>query len=265
MTDAATLASWLEALGLEAKGEGTTGEQVSVASGGGADSGVVVQRRDPETWEVVHERRVPESVLSSDWQAPWDTEPPAAVVGQAAQEVAYGFPLVESETSDEGGDVTVRFRAPVFDDGLTRQGFVLTVSAVLKVAQVFDLVLTRRADEVKDWNEFEAASEQRKQEQQELIDRLKEAGDTDEVTAPVAPVAATPSSADTVPAVGWTATHVVTRRADAWAQPDPAGARAGTLKRRVQVQVTEREGEWARVVTANGWSGWIAGRDLKAR
>jgi SH3 domain-containing protein len=268
MTDPVTLTSWLEALGLDVKeGSGASGEHLSVASADGTDPRLVVQRNNTQTWDVIHERRVPESVLSSDWHAPWDTEQPPMVVGAAAREVAYGFPLVEAETRDEGGDVTVRFHAPVFDEGLTQQGFVLTVSAVLKVAQVFDLVLTRRADEIADWKEFEAASEQRKQEQDELINRMTEVDATPEATAPGAPVPATrtPSSTDTVPAAAWSPTHVVTRRAKAWAQPDPAGARAGELKRRVPVHVAERQDDWARVITSNGWSGWIDSRDLKAR
>jgi hypothetical protein len=247
MTDSATLQSWLEPLGL-----------------GGADSGLEVRRSNTETWEVVHERRIPESLLSSDWQAPWDTERPAAVVGEAARDVARGFPLVESETQGDGGDVTVQFRAPIFDEGVTRQGVALTVSAVLKAAQVFDLVLTRRAQEMADWREFEAGSEQRKQEQEQLINQMAEAGTTSDATEP-APVAPVPRSDDTAPAPAWSPTHVVTRRADAWAQPDPSGARAGTVKRRVEVQVLERQGDWAQVVTSNGWSGWIDNHDLKVR
>lgn len=266
MTDAATLRSWLEGLGLEVKDAGgTSQDHLSVMPTDGADPSLAVQRSDPGIWEVVHDRRVEGSVLTTDWHAPWDTEPPADVVNQAAREVAYSFPLVESETRDEGSDVAVRFRAPVFDEGLTRQGFVLTVSAVLKVAQVFDLVLTRRTQEMADWKEFEANSEQREQEQEELIDRITEAPATPDSTDPVAPVPQTPSPADTVPAVAWSPTHAVTRRAKAWAQPDPAGARAGELKRRVPVQVVERQGDWARVVTSNGWSGWIDSRDIKAR
>lgn len=223
-----------------------------------------MRRSNAETWEVVHERRVPESLLSSDWHAPWDTERPAAVLGETARGVARGFPLVESETQGDGGDVTIRFRAPVFDEGLTRQGVALTASAVLKAAQVFDLALTRRAQEIADWREFEAGSEQRKQEQEQLINQMAEAGATPDATAP-APVAPVPRSDDTAPAASWSPTHVVKRRADAWAQPDPSGARAGTVKRRVEVQVLERQGDWAQVATSNGWSGWIDNRDLKAR
>jgi hypothetical protein len=245
MTDAATLRSWLEPLG-------------------DAGSRLEVQRSNAETWEVAHERRVPEPVLNSDWGAPWDTESPSVVVGAAAQEVARGFPLVESETHEDGGDLAVRFRAPVFDDGLTRQGLAMTVSAVLKAAQVFDLVLTRRGQEMADKREFEAGSEQRKQEHEQLINPMAEAGTTPDPTAPAQPGAPVPRSDDTAPAAAWSPTHVVTRRADAWAQPDPSGAHAGTVRRRVPVQVLERQGDWARVATSNGWSGWIDNRNLKA-
>jgi len=242
MTDSQTLTSWLEPLGLEAKEEsGASDEQLSIAPADGAP-GLVVERNGAEVWDVVHERRVPESVLSSDWRVPSDTEPPPKVVGAAAREVACGFPLVEAETHDEGGDIAVRFRAPVFADGLTRQGFALTVSAVLKGAQAFDMVLTRRAQE------------------------MAEVGATPDATDRAAPVpASSPSPEETVPAAAWSPTHVVKRSAQAWVRPDPAGPGAGTLKRRVEVQVTERQGDWGRVVTENGWSGWIDSRDLKER
>jgi Bacterial SH3 domain len=248
MTDSATLRSWLEPLGLLVKAEtGASAEHLTVAHGGNADPRLEIRRSNPETWEVVHERRVSGSVR------------------EAAREVARGFPLVDAETKGDGGDSTVRFRAPVFDEGLTRQGFAMTVSAVLKAAQVFDLVLTRRAQEMADWREFEAGSEQPKQEQEQLINRMAEAGTAPDATEPAQPVAPVPRSDGTAPATAWSPTHVVRRRADAWAQPDPSGARAGTVQRRVPVQVLERRGEWAQVATSNGWSGWIDNRDLKER
>jgi hypothetical protein len=265
MTDSATLRSWLEPLGLQVKaGTGASAEHLTVAPGGDADRRLEIRRSNAETWEVAHERRVPASVLSSDWHAPWDTEP-QAVVGDAAREVARGFPLVDSETRGDGGDATVRFRAPVFDEGLTRQGLAMTVSAVLKAAQVFDLVLTRRAQEIADRGEFEAESEQPKQEQEQLINRMAEPGTALDATEAAQPVAPVPRSDQTAPAAAWSPTHVVRRRADAWAQPDPSGARAGTVQRRVPVQVLERRGDWAQIATSNGWSGWIDNRDLKER
>jgi Bacterial SH3 domain len=266
MTRSGTLRSWLEALGLEVtEAGGASREELTAASVHEGEPQLVVRQSDAATWRVVHERRVSESALSADWRAPWQDEAPAAAVDRAAQQVAYAFPLVEADTRGDGGDVVVRFGAPVFGEGLTRQAFALTVSAVLKAARGFDLVVARRADELAAWKEFEAASEQRRQEQEEMINRLAEAPAPSEAATPAAPVPPTPSAEDTLPAAGWSASHVVTRRAKAWAQPDPAGARAGELKRRVPVQVVERQGEWARVVTSNGWSGWIDSRDLKAR
>jgi hypothetical protein len=265
MTGSATFTPWLEALGLEVTVKnGASGEELWVTSAGHDEPRLVVRQSDAGTWEVVHDRRLAASVLNAAWHAPWDTDPPAVVVGRAVQGVACGFSLVESETHDDRRDLVVRFRAPIYDEGLTRQAFVLTVSPVLKAAEAFDLVVARRAEELANWNEFEAGTEQRKNEQQELIDQMAEAAATPEATDPVAPVPPT-SSAGAEPAAAWSPTHVVKRSAKAWAQPDPAGAGAGTLKRRVEVQVTERQGEWAQVVTANGWSGWIDSGDLKAR
>jgi hypothetical protein len=230
MTSSQTFTAWLEALGLEVKeGGDAADDQVSVVPADAGTPGLVVQRTGADTWDVIHERLLPESVLTSDLAA-------------AAREVACGFPLVEAEMHDDGGDIAVRFRAPVFEDGLTRQGFALTASAVLKAAQVFDWVLARRG---------------------ESIGRYAGAGS--ETSATIETTPATPSVADAAPASGWSPTHVVARRADAWAQPDPAGPRAGTVRRRVPVQVTERRGDWARVVAENGWSGWIDSRELKTR
>ena len=141
----------------------------------------------------------------------------------------------------------------------------LTVSAVLNVARVLDLVMARRAEDRASWQEFEATSDQREREQQQLIDRMTEPDSGPEPTEHVAPASPTPSPDDTLRAADWSPSHVVTRRGRAWVEPNPAGARAGELKRRVPVQVVERQGDWAQVVTSNGWSGWIDSRDLKAR
>ena len=171
MTGGATLRAWIEALGFTlAPGASETDLWIRPTH---ADEPVLlVRRQDPQTLYVVCERRVPGSVLSSEWQAPWDSEPPPAVVGRAVRQVACSFPLVESGTHDDGGDVMVWFRAPVFDDGLTRQAFVLTVSSVFKAAQAFELVVAQRADELVAWAEFQATSEQRRKEQQDLIDQM---------------------------------------------------------------------------------------------
>jgi RsiW-degrading membrane proteinase PrsW (M82 family) len=48
-----------------------------------------------------------------------------------------------------------------------------------------------------------------------------------------------------------------------WAQPDPASHRVGQLPPGEPVQVVQRLGAWAHVLTATGWSGWVDGRALE--
>ena len=55
--------------------------------------------------------------------------------------------------------MTIRFTAPVFDDDLARQTFLLTMSPVLKATQLFGIVAVRRAEELSEWGRFEASSE----------------------------------------------------------------------------------------------------------
>lgn len=59
-------------------------------------------------------------------------------------------------------------------------------------------------------------------------------------------------------------THVVPAHGmPAWEAPDPARPTAG-LDPLLPVQVTERRGDWAQVLCANGWSAWVDGRLLIA-
>jgi RsiW-degrading membrane proteinase PrsW (M82 family) len=48
----------------------------------------------------------------------------------------------------------------------------------------------------------------------------------------------------------------------AWAQPAPASRLVGQLPGGLPVQVVQRFGDWAHVLTATGWSGWVDGRVL---
>lgn len=269
MNDPDVLRAWIEGLGLAVKPQaGASGSELRVTPADKDEPSLVVRQRDAGVWEVVHQRQIPAALARSAWQAPWDTGSPAGMIDNVARQVACGFPLVEPDTRDEGGDVKVRFRAPVFDEGLTRQAFVLTVSSVLKAAAAFDLVTAQRAEELKALQAFDAGAEQRAKEQQELIDRMSPAPAA-QPTAPMAAIPPTPpvaaAAAAPVPAAVWSPTHEMKRRAQAWAQPDPNAAVAGTLEKRVPVQVLERQGDWARVKCSNGWSAWIDGRGLKAR
>lgn len=270
MMNPEVLETWIEGLGLAVQpGAGVSGTELWAAPAAGGGPSLVVRPRDAGRWEVVHERQIPASTARSAWQAPWDTGSPAAVVDTIVRQVASGFPLVEHDTRDEGGDVTIRFRAPVYEEGLTRQAFVLTASSVLKAAGAFDLVTAQRTEELKALQEFDAQAEQRAKEQQELIDQMSPTPAA-QLTAPMAAVPPTPSAAASVaapatsaPAGAWAPTHEMKRRADAWAQPDPNAAVAGTLEKRVPVQILERRGDWAHIKCSNGWSAWIDARGLK--
>lgn len=254
MTDQATLRTWIAGLGLDVKTvSGSGGDELWVTPAHEVEPRLVLRPGGPGAWEIVHDRRVPASALSSDWRGPRDAESPTDVVGRVARQLACGFPLVDPSIHDTGGDVIVRLRAPVFDEGLTRQAFALTVSSVLKAAQRFDLGAMQRTDELAPSKEYEGTSEPRIKEQQALMDRMTPAAPSADATAPTSPAAA------------WAPTHELKRQTRAWAQPDGSGAVAATLQRRVPVQVVERQGDWARVLCSNGWSGWIDGRELKVR
>jgi hypothetical protein len=264
------LRTWIEGLGLAVKpGAGASGAELQVTLAESDEPALVVRQRDPGVWEVVHQRQIPASLARSTWQAPWDTGSPAAVVDNIVRQVASGFPLIEPQTRDDGGDIRVWFRAPVYEERLTRQAFVLTASSVLKAAARFDSITARRAEELEALQEFDAQAEQRAKEQQELIDQMSPTPAA-QLTAPMAAVPPTPSAAASVaapatsaPAAAWAPTHEMKRRADAWAQPDPNAAVAGTLEKRVPVQILERRGDWAHIKCSNGWSAWIAASGLK--
>jgi hypothetical protein len=47
-----------------------------------------------------------------------------------------------------------------------------------------------------------------------------------------------------------------------WPSPDPEAVPGETIAEGLPVQVTERQGDWARVECSNGWSAWVDGRLL---
>jgi hypothetical protein len=63
---------------------------------------------------------------------------------------------------------------------------------------------------------------------------------------------------------GWQPTHRAPREGmDAWTDPDPGAAPTSELEGRVNVQLVDTAGEWARVRGQNGWEGWVDGRLLE--
>jgi SH3-like domain-containing protein len=78
--------------------------------------------------------------------------------------------------------------------------------------------------------------------------------------------ATTAASTDVAPSApnlpAWSPTHVVAVPSmQAWASPDPS-APAVTLQAGVELQIVERLGDWAHVLAANGWTGWVDSRLL---
>ena len=62
----------------------------------------------------------------------------------------------------------------------------------------------------------------------------------------------------------WAATHRAPREGmDAWSAPDPTVGASSELEAKVEVQVVEVAGEWAKVRGENGWEGWVDGRLLE--
>lgn len=62
---------------------------------------------------------------------------------------------------------------------------------------------------------------------------------------------------------GFSPTHLVPEDGlPAWDVPDPSRAPVATIPGRLDVQLAERSGDWARVICSNGWAGWVDGRRL---
>lgn len=74
-----------------------------------------------------------------------------------------------------------------------------------------------------------------------------------------------PALAAPVAAPGFRPTHVVPASGmQAWDAPDPARPPVAMLAPGVQLQVTEQNGAWSKVLGSNGWTGWVDGRLLVA-
>ena len=62
----------------------------------------------------------------------------------------------------------------------------------------------------------------------------------------------------------WMATHRAPREGlDAWVDPDPSASPSSEVEARVELQVIDGAGAWARVRGENGWEGWVDGRLLE--
>jgi hypothetical protein len=78
------------------------------------------------------------------------------------------------------------------------------------------------------------------------------------------PVSSPPLAAPSTPSPPWSPSHAVGAAGmAAWGAPDPTGPKIATLDAGLPLQVRERRGDWAEVVAANGWSGWVDARLLE--
>ncbi len=114
MVDTPTLTDWLRELG---------------------DSAPEVVERGIQTWIVGVQRALSPEEISA-WQAA-----PGSLEG-AVEAVAAGLPLVRADLTRDGDRDVVRFWATVHGEGLSRQAFLLTASAVAKADRGL-VVLTR--------------------------------------------------------------------------------------------------------------------------
>lgn len=88
-----------------------------------------------------------------------------------------------------------------------------------------------------------------------------EPGEAAPVSTPVSAPAEPEPTREMPPA--WVATHAVPPGGmSAWAEPNPEIQPSAQLEARVRVSVSERRGDWARVVGSNGWTGWVDARRL---
>lgn len=61
-------------------------------------------------------------------------------------------------------------------------------------------------------------------------------------------------------------THLTPRGGmDSWPRPDPQVSRGPRINGDLEVQIVERQGDWANVVFTNGWAAWVDGRQLVAK
>jgi len=150
-------------------------------------------------------------------------------------------------TTESGTKVAIRY--PIYLDGLNRQTFLLAIRDIAGTA-----------DSLAGMSGTAATA------------GVVAAAENAEPVAVAAAEAAVeeepePQAAQTVvvePAAAWAATHTVPGGGlSAWAEPDPGLAPVAKLAARVELQVQEERGAWARVVGSNGWSGWVDGRKLR--
>jgi len=196
-----------------------------------------------------------------------ETEDDAVVLthAHAAEEAAVGFAEKAAEllggrgsmltgrvvTVDDGTTVDIRY--PIYLDGLNRQTFLLAIRDITGTADTLTKLAPAAAEPVAETPVGEPAAEP--------------AAAATVATAAEPEPDPEPVTAETVvvdEAARWSATHTVPGGGmSAWAEPDPGLAPIAKLVARVELQVSEQRGAWARVTGSNGWTGWVDARKLR--
>ncbi len=166
------------------------------------------------------------------------TAEPGAGAGRA-DAVVSAFPsrgtMLHAAAAVDSTGVTITVTIPVYLDGLSRHSVVRALHEL--VAAVDDLG----------------------------------AGPTAQTRVHVPVEAAVESEPETEPAAeeapdasAWSPTHrVPSGGLRAWEEPDPSMQPVTRLEARVELEVAELRGDWARVVGSNGWTGWVDARRLE--
>lgn len=160
--------------------------------------------------------------------------------------------MIEGDVATDGDSTSVEIRYPIYLDGLNRQTFLLAIRDITGTADGLVGI---------------AAAAPTLSAEPEIADAAPVEADTAATTAPVMEPEPEPVTAETVvvdEAIAWHATHTVPGGGmSAWAEPDPGLAPIAKLVARVELQVTETRGAWARVTGSNGWTGWVDARKLR--
>jgi SH3-like domain-containing protein/DNA-binding transcriptional ArsR family regulator len=87
---------------------------------------------------------------------------------------------------------------------------------------------------------------------------------TESTPGQASPSSAAPTRVTSTRKPGWRPTHLVPAGGmDAWATPDRAAVPVAHIDPRVELQLLERTGEWARIRCSDGWSAWVDGRVIE--
>jgi hypothetical protein len=187
-----------------------------------------------------------EAELVAWWSSPPVVDPDADTPADlAAAAMLLGPGLLSCEVSEEG----IAIRLPLFLDGLSRQAF---LGAVADLGRAYTMLDLSAAEGARRRAEVERARLAIAEMEEELA-LARQAMDGLPHTVTVAPAE-------------WAPTHVVpTGGLPAWAVAGSAAAPVTTIDAGVEVEISETEGDWARVLASNGWKGWVDGRRLTPR